>query len=85
MGFKLFSKIAVALGVVLVIVVLLEFLLLTFYVKESDSDFPKAVESASRFDRIINHVTKDSGNISTSSNKESKPEREQVSYKPTKR
>ena len=42
MGFKFFSRILIALGIVLVAVVVVEFTLLTFYVKERDGSVIKA-------------------------------------------
>lgn len=79
MGFKFFSKIAVALGIVLVLVVLLEFVLLTSYVKETDADLPNAKESSNSYDGITDHVA------TVPSNRKSEPERQQVNYKPNKR
>lgn len=83
MGFKFLSKIAVALGIALVIVVLLEFVLLISYVKETDADIlPNAEESIS-YDGINNHVT--TVHEAVPSKRKSEPEREQINYKPTKR
>ena len=63
MGFRITSKIAVALGIVLVIVFLLEFALLNLYLKETDA----------------NLVTKDPRNINAASSwKETGIERERA-------
>ena len=84
MGFKFLSKIAVALGIALVIVVLLEFVLLISYVKETDADIlPNAEKSSISYDGINNHVT--TVHEAVSSKRKSEPEREQINYKPTKR
>lgn len=84
MGFKFLSKIAVALGIALVIVVLLEFVLLISYVKETDADIlPNAEESSISYDGINNHVT--TVHEAVPSKRKSEPEREQINYKPTKR
>lgn len=79
MGFRIFSKIVIALGVVLVVVVLLEFVLLTFYVKETDADFPKT-----KINGVINLVTKDSGKIYNPTSK-TQTEMKQVKHEETKR
>lgn len=79
MGFRITSKIAVALGVVLVIVVLLEFALLNLYVKETDANFPKAEHSEKSINGVVNLVTKDPWNINAaSSRKETGIEREKA-------
>lgn len=84
MGFKFLSKIAVALGIALVIVVLLEFVLLISYVKETGADIlPNAEESSISYDDINNHVT--TVHEAVPSKRKSEPEREQINYKPTKR
>lgn len=84
MGFKFLSKIAVAIGIALVIVVLLEFVLLISYVKETDADIlPNAEESSISYDGINNHVT--TVHEAVPSKRKSEPEREQINYKPTKR
>lgn len=87
MGFRIISKITVALGIILVIVVLLEFALLNLYVKETDANFPEGEHSAnSHDDGVVNLVTKDPGNIiTTSSRKESGIKREQAKTDETKR
>lgn len=86
MGFRIISKITVALGIVLVIVVLLEFALLNLYVKETDANFPEGEHSANSHDGVVNLVTKDPGNIiTTSSRKESGIKREQAKTDETKR
>lgn len=79
MGFRIFSKIVIALGVVLVVVVLLEFVLLTFYVKETDADVPKT-----KINGVINLVTKDSRKIINPTSK-TKTEMKQVKHEETKR
>lgn len=79
MGFRITSKIAVTLGVVLVIVVLLEFALLNLYVKETDANFPKAEHSEKSINGVVNLVTKDPWNINAaSSRKETGIEREKA-------
>lgn len=86
MGFRIISKITVALGIILVIVVLLEFALLNLYVKETDANFPEEEHSANSHDGVVNLVTKDPGNIiTTSSRKESGIKREQAKTDETKR
>lgn len=88
MGFRIISKIAVALGIVLVVVVLLEFALLNLYVKETDANFPKGehLEVNSIDDGVVNLVTKDPRNIiATSSRKETEIEREKAKTDVTKR
>lgn len=86
MGFRIISKITVALGIILVIVVLLEFALLNLYVKETDANFPEGEHSANSHDGVVNLVTKDPGNIiTTSSRKESGIKREQAKTDETKR
>lgn len=44
MGFRIFSKIVIILGVVLVLVVIVEFMLLSLYVKEQDADVVKSTQ-----------------------------------------
>ena len=84
--FKIISKITVALGIVLVIVVLLEFALLSLYVKETDANFPKGVHSEKSIDGVVNLVTKDPRNIITaSSRKETGIKREKAKTDETKR
>lgn len=57
MGFKFFFKIVVVFGIVLVIVVFLEFVLLIFYVKEIDVDILLNVEELLiSYDGINNYV-----------------------------
>ena len=86
MGFRIISKIAVALGIVLVIVVLLEFALLNLYVKETDANFPTGEHSENSLDGVVNLVTKDPRNIiTTSSRKETRIEREKAKMGETKR
>lgn len=87
MGFRIISKIAVALGIVLVVVVLLEFALLNLYVKETDANFPKGEHSEiNSIDGVVNLVTKDPRNIiATSSRKETGIEREKATTEETKR
>lgn len=79
MGFRFISKIAVVLGVVLVIVVLLEFALLNLYVKETNGNFPKEERRTNRIDGVVD-VNDDPGNIaliSTLLPKESRIEEQQ--------
>ena len=80
MGFGITSKIAVALGIVLVIVVLLEFALLNLYLKETDANFPKGEHSQKSINGVaFNLVTKDPRNINTASSwKETGIERERA-------
>ena len=79
MGFRITSKIAVAVGIVLVIVVLLEFALLNLYVKETDVNFPKGEHSEKSINGVVNLVTKDPRNINiASSRKETGIEREKA-------
>lgn len=79
MGFRITFKIAVALGIVLVIVVLLEFALVNLYVKETDTNFRKGEHSEKRIDGVVNLVTKDPRIINTaSSRKETGLERERA-------
>ena len=87
MGFRIISKIAVALGIVLVVVVLLEFALLNLYVKETDVNFPKGKHSEiNSIDGAVNLVTKDPRNIiATSPRKETGIEREKAKTEETKR
>jgi len=90
MGFRIISKIAVALSIVLVIVVLLEFALLNLYVKETDANFPKGEHSENtpenNIDGVVNLVTKDPRNIAaTSSRKEKGVERDKAKIYDTKR
>lgn len=90
MGFKIISKIAVALSIVLVIVVLLEFALLNLYVKETDANFPKGAHPESTpensIDGVVNLVTKDPRNImATSSRKETGVEWDKVKTDETRR
>ncbi len=61
MGFRYISKIAVVLGVVLGIVVLLEFALLNLYVKETNANFPEAELPTNRIDGVVD--VNDPGNI----------------------
>ena len=83
MRFRIISKIAVALSIVLVIVVLLEFTLLNLYVKETDVNFPKG---ESNVDGVVNLVTKDPRNITaTSSRKETGVEWDKAKMYETKR
>lgn len=81
MGFRIISKIAAALGVVLVIVVLLEFVLLNFYVKETNVNFPKEEHPPNR---IIDGVWT-IRLISTSSPEESRIEKHQSKLDESKR
>lgn len=79
MGFRITSKIAVAVGIVLVIVVLLEFALLNLYVKETDANFPKGEHSEKSINGVVDLVTEDPRNINTaSSRKETGIEREKA-------
>ena len=79
MGFRITSKITVAIGIVLVIVVLLEFALLNLYVKETDANFPNGEHSEKSINGVANLVTKDLRNINTASaRKETGIEREKA-------
>lgn len=44
MGLKFFCRVAIALAIVLIAVVILEFMLLTLYVKEQEGDVLKATQ-----------------------------------------
>ena len=90
MGFRIFSKIVIALGVVLVAVVILEFMLLTLYVKEQDVDVVKAtlgaIVAASRnYEGLVKFVNRENSENFTPSRKESKAEREQFKHGETQR
>lgn len=83
MGFRIFSKIVITLGIVLVLVVFLEFLLLTLYEKEKDTNnvVKAAQESAGETKNdgleFIKLVRENSKNV-ISSRKESSTEKYQI-------
>ena len=83
MGFRIFSKIVITFGVVLVLVVFLEFMLLTLYEKEKDTNnvVKAAQESAGEADddglELIKLVRENSENV-IPSRKESSTEKYQI-------
>lgn len=85
MRFRIISKIAIALAVVLVLVVLSEFALLNLYVKETDANFPRDEHI---WNDGLGGLINDPANIrllSTSSPKESKIKKQNGKADDTKR
>lgn len=90
MGLKFFSRVAIALAIVLIAVVILEFMLLTLYVKEQEGDPYREgdVIKATQEPIVAGirglEVATENNNF-TSSAKESNSKKEEVIDVPTKR
>ena len=86
MGFRIFSKIVIILGVVLVLVVIVEFMLLSLY--EQDADVVKSTQlsfpAAGKLDGLFKRVKENSKNF-TPSKKESNTAKYQVKSEDAKR
>ena len=89
MGFRIFSKIVILLGVVLVLVVIVEFMLLSLYVKEQDAAVVKSTQRSmshgvGKLDGLIKPVRENSNDF-TPAKKESNTGKYQVKSEDTKR
>lgn len=86
MGLKFFSRVAIALAIVLIAVVILEFMLLTLYVKEQEGGVIKATQEPIVAGIRGLEVATENNNINfASSAKESNSKKEEVIDVPTKR
>lgn len=84
MGLKFFSRVAIALAIVLIAVVILEFMLLTLYVKEQEGDVIKATQEPIVAGIRGLEVATENNNFASSA-KESNSKKEEVIDVPTKR
>lgn len=84
MGLKFFSRVAIALAIVLIAVVILEFMLLTLYVKEQEGDVIKATQEPIVAGIRGLEVATENNNFASSA-KESNYKKEEVIDVPTKR
>jgi len=89
MAFKIFSRVVISLGVVLVVVVIVEFMLLTLYVKEQeipakDANVVKATQGSIAAANTVNGFVKLVEETSLLS-KESKAATKQIKHRVTKR
>lgn len=84
MGLKFFSRVAIALAIVLIAVVLLEFMLPTLYVKEQEGDVIKATQEPIVSGIRGLEVATENNNFASSA-KESNSKKEEVIDVPTKR
>ena len=84
MGLKFFSRVAIALAIVLIAVVILEFMLLTLYVKEQEGDVTKATQEPIVAGIRGLEVATENNNFASSA-KESNSKKEEVIDVPTKR
>lgn len=84
MGLKFFSRVAIALAIVLIAVVILEFMLPTLYVKEEEGDVIKATQEPIVAGIRGLEVATENNNF-VSSAKESNSKKEEVIDVPTKR
>lgn len=84
MGLKFFCRVAIALAIVLIAVVILEFMLLTLYVKEQEGDVIKATQEPIVAGIRGLEVATENNNFASSA-KESNSKKEEVIDVPTKR
>lgn len=84
MGLKFFCRVAIALAIVLIAVVILEFMLLTLYVKEQEGDVLKATQEPIVAGIRGLEVATENNNFASSA-KESHSKKEEVIDVPTKR
>ena len=84
MGLKFFSRVAIALAIILIAVVILEFMLLTLYVKEQEEDVLKATQEPIVAGIRGLEVATENNNFA-SSTKESHSKKKEVIDVPTKR
>lgn len=84
MGLKFFCRVAIALAIVLIAVVILEFMLLTLYVKEQEGDVLKATQEPIVAGIRGREVATENNNFASSA-KESHSKKEEVLDVPTKR
>ena len=84
MGLKFFCRVAIALAIVLIAVVILEFMLLTLYVKEQEGDVIKATQEPIVAGIRGLEVATENNNFASSA-KESHSKKKEVIDVPTKR
>lgn len=84
MGLKFFCRVAIALAIVLIAVVILEFMLLTLYVKEQEGDVLKATQEPIVAGIRGLEVATENNNFASSA-KESHSKKKEVIDVPTKR
>lgn len=84
MGLKFFCRVAIALAIVLIAVVVLEFMLLTLYVKEQEGDVIKATQEPIVAGIRGLEVATENNNFASSA-KESHSKKKEVIDVPTKR
>lgn len=84
MGLKFFCRVAIALAIVLIAVVVLEFMLLTLYVKEQEGDVLKATQEPIVAGIRGLEVATENNNFASSA-KESHSKKKEVIDVPTKR
>lgn len=84
MGLKFFSRVAIALAIVLIAVVILEFMLPTLYVKEQEGDVIKETQEPIVAGIRGLEVATENNNFASSA-KESNSKKEEVIDVPTKR
>lgn len=84
MGLKFFSRVVIALAIVLIAVVILEFMLLTLYVKEQEGDVIKARQEPIVAGIRGLEVATENNNFASSA-KKSNSKKEEVIDVPTKR
>lgn len=84
MGLKFFCRVAIALAMVLIAVVILEFMLLTLYVKEQEGDVLKATQEPIVAGIRGLEVATENNNFASSA-KESHSKKKEVIDVPTKR
>ena len=84
MGLKFFCRVAIALAIVLIAVVILEFMLLTLYVKEQEGDVLKATQEPIVAGIRGLEIATENNNFASSA-KESHSKKKEVIDVPTKR